>query len=111
MGKKSDFSRTLKKAGEIFQQAKESLKILEVFEKEAVAKVRSFVKLPSAIDRKNLTNQRILASLQNIGVATQADLKVLEAKVERLEMALQSKAKAPSSQKAFVQSKSSELEN
>lgn len=100
----------LKKTIELIQQTKESLKILSIFEKETVAKVGNYIKIPNAAERKRLTNQRILSSLQKIGVATHEEVEVLEAKIARLEIALQSKGRS-SSQKAFVRPKSSELEN
>ncbi|MGZ3699526.1 MAG: hypothetical protein ACXWP5_15385, partial [Bdellovibrionota bacterium] len=55
-------------------QAKESLKLLEAFEKETLKKARTFVKIPNASSRAKLTNEKILSSLSRLGVASQAEV-------------------------------------
>lgn len=68
----------------VLSQAKESLKVLEALEKEALAQIKNF-KIPSAAERKRLTNETILASLKKIGVATQTEVDELRSRIESLE--------------------------
>ncbi len=86
--KKKPFSAK-QKVTHAFKQAKESLKILGTLEKETLAKARSFVRIPSARERKKMTNDKILSSLKKLGVATQSELEALQSKVAALETELQ----------------------
>jgi predicted nucleic acid-binding Zn-ribbon protein len=78
------------KVSQLFSQARASLKLLETIEREALAKARTFVRNPIPMDRKRLTNEKILASLKAIGVATQSEVEALELKVHALEDELHS---------------------
>ncbi len=78
---------TVKKVSQVLNQAKESLKLLETLEKETLAKARTLVKLPIPKNTKNLTNDKILASLKKLGLATRAEVDVLRARVDKLEAA------------------------
>jgi polyhydroxyalkanoate synthesis regulator phasin len=82
--------KTKNKVSQVLHQARESLKILETLEKETLAKARTFVRNPLAMDRKRLTNEKILASLKSLGVASQSEVDELQAKVEHLENELSS---------------------
>ncbi|OFZ18784.1 MAG: hypothetical protein A2X94_06190 [Bdellovibrionales bacterium GWB1_55_8] len=73
--KKTVSTAAKEQVNKVLSQAKESLKILEV--------ARTFVKLPS--NPKELTNEKILASLKKLGVATQEEVQSLRARVEELE--------------------------
>lgn len=73
------------KVAQVLSQARESLKFLGAFEKKALAKAKSFVKIPNAADRKRLRNDRILSSLRKLGVATQQEVASLTMKIEKLE--------------------------
>jgi polyhydroxyalkanoate synthesis regulator phasin len=73
---------------QVINQAKESLKLLETLEKETLAKARSFVKLPNSEERLRATNDKILQGLRKLGVATQAEVDELRARVESLEAQL-----------------------
>src|SRR4051812_48222660 len=75
-------SPSVSKFSQVLNQAKESLKLLEALEKDALARAKNLVKIPSAIDRKRKTNKKILTSLKRIGVASQADLDSLLLRVE-----------------------------
>ncbi len=100
MAVKKKVSRTKEKVGRAIAQAKESLKLLEVLEKEAVAKARSFVRLP--VDRKKLTSERVLASLKKLGVATRDELTALQSRVEKLEAELALQQHARGQEAAFI---------
>jgi hypothetical protein len=65
-------------------QAKDSLKMLETLEREALAKARSYVKLPTAEEGRKLTNAKISAGLKKLGVVTKGELKTLEQRIEKL---------------------------
>jgi hypothetical protein len=108
---KKNLSNTKQKVTDFFHQAKDSLKILETFEKETIAKAKSFVKIPNSTERKRMTNERILAGLKKIGVATQEEVNALKVKVQRLEATLQNRGKSSSAERAFMQPLSSEIEN
>lgn len=85
MAKKMSVSKTKAKMTQVFNQAKESLKLLETFEKETLAKAKTFVKIPIPGNPKTLTNETILASLKKIGVCTQHEMDSLRLRVEKLE--------------------------
>lgn len=91
--------KTKEKVGEVIRQAKASLKILEVLEKEAVAKARGFI--PSAARGRRLTHSGIASSLKKMGVASLSEVQDLRTRVERLEAelsALSARLQAGSSQ-------------
>ena len=73
---------------QVLQRAKKSLKKFSPFEKVTLAKARTLVKIPSSAVRKELTRERILASLKRVGVATQSDLNTLQQKILKLESSL-----------------------
>jgi polyhydroxyalkanoate synthesis regulator phasin len=77
-----------KRVNKVIDQAKQSLKILEALEKETLAKAKSFVKIPIYGDPKKMTNDKILASLKKLGLATQAEVDSLRLRVEKLEAQL-----------------------
>jgi hypothetical protein len=83
-----------KRVNKVIDQAKQSLKILETLEKETLAKAKDFVKIPISGDPRKMTNEKILASLKKLGVATQAEVDSLRLRVEKLEaqLALQSES-------------------
>ncbi len=93
---KKKVAKTTEKVTQVLNQAKESLKLLEVFEKEALAKARTMI--PDAQTRKRMTNDRILASLKKLGVVTRSEVETLEARIAKLESdlaALAEKQTAP----------------
>jgi hypothetical protein len=73
------------KVSQVLTQARESLKLLETLEKETLAKARTFVRNPLQNNGKRLTNEKILASLRSLGVATRGEVEALERKVEELQ--------------------------
>ena len=77
--------KTKSKVSRVLNQARESLKVLETLEKETFARAKTFVKNPLPRGRKSLTNDKILASLKSMGVATRAELVILDEKMERME--------------------------
>lgn len=56
----------------IIEQAKDPKRLLEL------------AKLPSLDDRRKLTNERILASLKRVGVATQSEVDSLKEEIQAL---------------------------
>lgn len=74
-----------KRVNKVIDQAKQSLKILETLEKETLAKAKNFIKIPIPGDPKKMTNDKILASLRKLGVATQSEVDSLRLRVEKLE--------------------------
>lgn len=86
MTMKKSVSKTKEKMTEVFNQARSSLKVLENFEKETLARAKTFVKIPVPGNSKSLTtNEKILASLKKLGVSTQDDLESLRLRIEKLE--------------------------
>jgi polyhydroxyalkanoate synthesis regulator phasin len=88
MNAKNEILKSKEKVSKILGQAKDSLKVLEALEKEALAKAKGFVKIPARETRKKLTNDKILASLRKLGVATQSEVDALKQRVKTLESAL-----------------------
>jgi len=83
--KKNLSATSREQMSKVFKQAKDSIKLLELLEKEALSKAKSFVKLPRGADRKKLTNAKILSSLKKLGVATQEEVLALRDRIEQLE--------------------------
>ena len=65
-------------------QAKDSVKILETFQKEAMTKAMGAIHLPDTGEAKRITNEKIVAGLKKMGLATQSEVRDLEKKVEAL---------------------------
>jgi len=70
------------KIDKIVAQAKESIKILESFQKEGLAKALAM--LPTKDEAKRITNEKIVASLRKMGLATRGEVRELEKKIEDL---------------------------
>jgi hypothetical protein len=102
-----DFMKTKEKFSKAFNQAIESVRVLRVLEKETLAKARSFVRVPSAKERRSMTNERILKQLQKVGVASQAELEVLRQQVHKLQMELAQLREMPKKAKAKTKSRPS----
>lgn len=82
---RKNLANTKEKVARVFNQAKDSLKLLETLEKETITKARSFMKIPSASETRRMTNEHILASLRRIGVADASQVAALEKRVSELE--------------------------
>ena len=81
-------SKTKDTVSKVLSQAKESLKVLEALEKETIAQIKNVknnIKLPSAEERKKLTNDKIVSSLKKLGIATQSEVEELKARIATLE--------------------------
>lgn len=85
MATQNNLSKTKEQVSKVFDQARKSLHVLRTLEKETLEKARTFVRIPSAAERKQLTQERILASLKKLGVATQSEVDALQVKVKHLE--------------------------
>lgn len=84
-----DKKQRASKVSRVLTQARESIKLLEVLEKETLAKARTFVRNPIRVSRQSLANDTIAASLRSLGVANRSDFDKLERKVASLENELQ----------------------
>lgn len=64
--------------------------------------LQSFLKfeIPSLDARKEIMQERVLAGLKHLGIATQSEVDVLKAKIERLEAALAQTQKTARPQKS-----------
>jgi hypothetical protein len=92
--------KTRARVTNVISQARESLRLLEAIEKDAVAKAKTFVKIPLHVDRKKLANDRngrILASLKRLGVASREEVDTLRMRVEKLEALVAAKEGTTSS--------------
>lgn len=92
-----EVAKTKEKMSQVFNQARESLKLLELLEKETIAKAKTFVRNPLGVDRKKLKEEKITASLRKLGVATQDELEALRLRMDRLEAALAAQSGTTSS--------------
>lgn len=109
-------------------QAKESLKALGTLEKETLAKAKKTLddggakihELSNQViaqlaglniaDRKKLTNDKILASLKKMGVATQSDIEALNARISSLEAQLAGAASAGAGKKTSASTTDSAIQ-
>lgn len=98
--------KTKDRVNQVFNQARESLKVLETLEKETLEKALRFVRMPETEVRKRLSNEKILASLKKVGVATQAEVDSLETRLASLENQLRELTAQTSGSKAAPTSRS-----
>lgn len=81
----------LKKTKETFDkllaQAKDSVAVLEALQKEGVARAKEYLNSEKA---SLLTNEKIASTLKKFGLATRAEVRDLEKKVEELASELRS---------------------
>ncbi len=70
------------KLEKILKQAKESIKILETLQKEALDRAKIYINLPAVNEAKKISNEKIVATLKKLGLATQSEVRELEKKVE-----------------------------
>jgi small-conductance mechanosensitive channel len=84
MAQPLNFQKTKDALDKILAQAKESVKVLEALQKEGMARARSMMHLPSKDQAQKMTNDKIVASLRKLGLATRSEVRDLEKKVEEL---------------------------
>ncbi len=87
--------KTKESISKILKQAKDSLKLLEMLEQETVAKAQKFVKNAIPKDRAKLADEKILAGLRKLGVATQGEIKALKERLDKIEEKLAEKDAQP----------------
>ena len=85
MSQKLNFKKTKEKMDKIVAQAKDSVKVLEALQREGLARARSIIsQIPARDVAHKLTNEKIVASLKKLGLATRSEVRELEKKVEEL---------------------------
>lgn len=84
MPQKIDMKKTKETLDKVLAQAKDSVKVLEALQKEGLARARSMMQMPSAELARQLTNEKVVASLKKLGLATRSEVRELEKKVEEL---------------------------
>ena len=84
MGFEKTVDKTKVAFDKLVNQAKESVKVLETLQKEGLEKAKSMIHLPSPEETVRMTNEKISAGLQKLGLATRAEVQELEKKVEDL---------------------------
>ncbi|MEW6057192.1 MAG: hypothetical protein AB1540_11315 [Bdellovibrionota bacterium] len=86
MAQKIDFKRTKETFDKLLSQAKESVKVLETLQKEGVARAKSYVtiSMPSRDEAQRVANEKIIATLNKLGLATRTEVRDLEKRVEEL---------------------------
>ncbi|MGK5089110.1 hypothetical protein WDW86_16255 [Bdellovibrionota bacterium FG-2] len=68
------------------EKTKESLiKLLEMLEQETVARAQKFVKNAIPKDRGKLADEKILAGLKKLGVASQSEIKAIKDRLDKIE--------------------------
>ena len=97
---KPSFDQSMKAFRNTLQQAQDSLKILETLEKEVLERAKAFSRLPRRLPRA--ADEKIVASLKSLGMATQDDLTTLE---ERMTLLTERLTAAESQLTAIAQAK------
>lgn len=101
--KNLNLKKTKETLDKILVQAKESVKVLESLQKEGVARARAMIHLPTKDDAQRMANEKFVMSLKKLGLASRAEIRELEKKVEDLASELRaqiSKVSRKSSQKS-----------
>lgn len=80
--KDEKIKKTRETIEKLFGQAKESVKVLELLQREGMAKARSM--MPSPEETLKMTNEKIVSTLRKMGFATRDDVRQLERKVDEL---------------------------
>lgn len=101
------------KIDQLLEQAKESVKVLESLQKEGVNRVRSILQGSSKDLAQKIANEKVVASLKKIGLATRAEVRELEKRVEDLasELRTQINQVSKASRKAQKSSKASDSQS
>jgi hypothetical protein len=73
---------------QVFNQARESLRLLEALEKGTLARAKTFVRLSKATEQKRMANEKLLSSLRRLGIAPQSEVNDLRMRIEKLEAEL-----------------------
>jgi hypothetical protein len=96
----------VRKVSQVLDGARQSLKLFESFEKGTIARARTLVKIPTGAESRRLRDEKILASLRKVGVATNAEVEALRMRIERLEAQLATRERdhADETASAFPQS-------
>lgn len=79
-----NFNKTKQRVDRLIAQAKDSMKVLDALQKEGVARARALLHVPSKDLAQKLTNEKVVASLRKIGLASRSEVRELEKKVEEL---------------------------
>ena len=87
---KTNVDKTKERVSHAFSQARDSLKVLEMLEKEAMSKARALVKNPIPASQLLMANETIAASLKKLGIASQTEVDALRDRLARLESRLDS---------------------
>ena len=84
MPQKISLNKTKETFDKLLAQAKESVKVLETLQKEGVARARAVLHMPTKELAQSLTNERVVATLKKLGLATRTEVRDLEKRVEEL---------------------------
>lgn len=80
-----NLKKTKEKINKVLAQAKDSIKVLDSLQKEGLARARSIMKQVPAKDMaQRIANERVVASLKRLGLATRGEVRELDKKVEQL---------------------------
>lgn len=92
----------------LLSQAKESVKVLEGLQKEGLDRAKNYMQIPSKELAQKLTNEKVIAGLKKMGLATKTEVRDLERKVE--ELATELRSQIAKNQKKTATTKKSETE-
>lgn len=107
MAQKIDLKKTRETFDKLLAQAKESVKVLDALKKEGFARARTLIPpLPSKDEAQKIANEKFVASLRKIGLATRAEIRDLEERLNSLASEL--KAKPSKKSKGKTETKTGE---
>ena len=84
MPPKFNMKKTKDKIDRVIAQAKESAQVLDALQKEGVARAKSLLHSPSRNMAHKIANEKVVASLKKLGLATRSEVRDLEKRVEEL---------------------------
>lgn len=85
MRNRFDLTKTKEKLDKVMAQAKESMKVLETLQKEGMSRAKSILEQVPAKDlAQKVANERVVAGLKKLGLATRSEVRELEKRVEEL---------------------------
>lgn len=88
--KNLNLDKTKESLDRILSQAKESVKVLEMLQKEGLERAKTWMQLPTKDETMNMANKKLVMGLKKLGLATRSEVDYLEKKVEDLASELRS---------------------
>ena len=90
MANKSGLGLNKETLDKVLSQAKASVKVIESLQKEGIDRAKNYIHIPSKEARRRFADEKILAGLKKLGLATREEVQELNDRLEDLASELRS---------------------